>query len=384
MKKILLATAVAALCLTSCTKDKFQVSGQISQAADSTLYFENMALDGPQVVDSVKLDAEGQFSFSGVTPGAPEFYRLRIAGEIINLSVDSTEHITVRAQYPAMASQYEVEGSDDCLKIKELALKQMDLQARAQRILQAPDLNAQAVQDSIERVMAAYKEDVCRNYIYREPMRSYSYFALFQGIVVGNSYLMVFNPRRYADDVKAFAAVATCWDQFHPGSTRGENLHNIAIEGQKTQRIVQAQDTEWELDPEKVTVANLIDIDLPDNKGQVRRLTDLQGKVVLLDFHVFAAEGSAARILALRELYNKYHDRGLEIYQVSLDDDAHFWKTQTAALPWICVRDDQGASQSYLLQVQRLPADYIISRDNSVVMGPAQIKDLDADIARYL
>ena len=263
-------------------------------------------------------------------------------------------------------------------------LKQMDLQARAQRILQAPDLNAQAVQDSIERVMAAYKEDVCRNYIYREPMHSYSYFALFQGIVVGNSYLMVFNPRRYADDVKAFAAVATCWDQFHPGSTRGENLHNIAIEGQKTQRIVQAQDTEWELDPEKVTVANLIDIDLPDNKGQVRRLTDLQGKVVLLDFHVFAAEGSAARILALRELYNKYHDRGLEIYQVSLDDDAHFWKTQTAALPWICVRDDQGASQSYLLQVQRLPADYIISRDNSVVMGPAQIKDLDADIARYL
>ena len=131
-------------------------------------------------------------------------------------------------------------------------------------------------------------------------------------------------------------------------------------------------------------MANLIDIDLPDNKGQVRRLTDLQGKVVLLDFHVFAAEGSAARILALRELYNKYHDRGLEIYQVSLDDDAHFWKTQTAALPWICVRDDQGASQSYLLQVQRLPADYIISRDNSVVMGPAQIKDLDADIARYL
>ena len=59
-------------------------------------------------------------------------------------------------------------------------------------------------------------------------------------------------------------------------------------------------------------------------------------------------------------------------------------KTQTAALPWICVRDDQGASQSYLLQVQRLPADYIISRDNSVVMGPAQIKYLDADIARYL
>lgn len=384
MKKIFLAISVAALCFTSCTKEKFQINGQISQAADSILYFENMALDGPQVVDSVRLDAEGNFSFSGVTPGAPEFYRLRIANEIINLSVDSTEHITVKAAYPAMASQYEVEGSEDCAKIKELALKQMNLQARAQGILRAPDLSARAVQDSVERIIAAYKAEVCRDYVYREPMRSYSYFALFQGIVVGNTYLMVFNPRRYVDDVKAFAAVATCWDQFHPGSTRGENLHNIAIEGQKTQRIVQAQDAEWELDPNKVTVATLIEIALPDNRGQVRRLTELQGKVVLLDFHVFASEGSAARILQLRELYNKYHDRGLEIYQVSLDDDAHFWKTQTAALPWICVRDDQGASQSYLLQVQSLPADYIISRDNSVVMGPAQIKDLDADIARYL
>jgi hypothetical protein len=309
MKKIFLAISVAALCFTSCTKEKFQINGQISQAADSILYFENMALDGPQVVDSVRLDAEGNFSFSGVTPGAPEFYRLRIANEIINLSVDSTEHITVKAAYPAMASQYEVEGSEDCAKIKELALKQMNLQARAQGILRAPDLSARAVQDSVERIIAAYKAEVCRDYVYREPMRSYSYFALFQGIVVGNTYLMVFNPRRYVDDVKAFAAVATCWDQFHPGSTRGENLHNIAIEGQKTQRIVQAQDAEWELDPNKVTVATLIEIALPDNRGQVRRLTELQGKVVLLDFHVFASEGSAARILQLRELYNKYHDR---------------------------------------------------------------------------
>ena len=86
----------------------------------------------------------------------------------------------------------------------------------------------------------------------------------------------------------------------------------------------------------------------------------------------------------MRELYNKYHDRGLEIYQVSLDEDDHFWKTRTAALPWISVRDDRGASNVYLYQKQTLPINYIISRDNQVVMGPQQIKDLDADIAKYL
>ena len=63
-----------------------------------------MSLDGPVVVDSVKLDDKGAFSFSGKAPDAPEFYRLRIAGQIINLSVDSTETVDVKASYPSMAT----------------------------------------------------------------------------------------------------------------------------------------------------------------------------------------------------------------------------------------------------------------------------------------
>jgi peroxiredoxin len=225
---------------------------------------------------------------------------------------------------------------------------------------------------------------VLADYIYKEPMKAYAYFALFQGIAVGNTYLMVFNPRTNVDDVKPFSAVATSWDQLYPNSLRGENLHNITIEGMKTQRIVRANEEGLVVDADKVTEASLIDIVLPDNKGVTRRLTELKGKVVLLDFHIFASDGSSERILAMRELYNKYHDRGLEIYQVSLDEDAHFWKTQTAALPWVSVLDDRGAARPYLYQVQALPVSYIINRDNQVVMGPREITNLDTDIAKYL
>ena len=69
---------------------------------------------------------------------------------------------------------------------------------------------------------------------------------------------------------------------------------------------------------------------------------------------------------------------------MSLDDDEHFWKTQTAALPWISVRDDGSHTQSYLFQAQNLPVDYIISRDNRVELGPQQIKNLETDIVKYL
>lgn len=376
---LLVVTAMAA-----CSEKKFHVTGKIAQAKDSVLYFENMSLDGPQIVDSVKLDGDGGFSFDGVAPDAPEFYRLRIAGQIINVAIDSTETVNVNAAYPSMATQYTIEGSGNNLKIKELTLRQMALQAQAQAVVNNPQLGINAVEDSIFKMIDTYKDDIKKNFIYKEPMKSYAYFALFQGIVVGNSYLMVFDPRQNPDDVKAFAAIATSWDTYYPGSLRGENLHNIALQNMKDQRIVQNQEQSIEIDADKVSMANLIDIALTDNKGNVRRLTDLAGKVVLLDFHLFSGKGSTQRIMMLRELYNKYHDRGLEIYQVSLDEDEHFWKTQTAALPWICVRDNGTRTQAYLATVKSIPCDFIINRENTVIKAPRQIKDLNADIAAQL
>ena len=100
------AFALAALAIigtTACNERKFHVDGTIENAADSTLYFENMSLNGPVKVDSVKLSADGSFSFDGKAPSAPEFYRLRIAGQIINIAIDSTETVNVKAQYPSMA-----------------------------------------------------------------------------------------------------------------------------------------------------------------------------------------------------------------------------------------------------------------------------------------
>ena len=130
MKKYLLF-ALAVLAMASCTEKKFHVEGNITNAKDSLLYLENVGIEDISVIDSVRLDDDGAFSFSGAAQEAPEFYRLRISDQIINLSIDSTETVTVRAQYPQMATKYEVEGSDNCLKIKELALKQIDLQQRA-------------------------------------------------------------------------------------------------------------------------------------------------------------------------------------------------------------------------------------------------------------
>ena len=92
------AVVLAVMTVASCDNKKFTVEGQITNAKDSVLYFENVGLEGINVIDSVTLADNGHFSFDGEAPAAPEFYRLRIADQIINVSIDSTETVNVNAQ----------------------------------------------------------------------------------------------------------------------------------------------------------------------------------------------------------------------------------------------------------------------------------------------
>ena len=372
--------ALAVLGMASCSEKKFHVEGSITNAKDSVLYLENISLMGPEVIDSVRLDADGKFSLAGLAQQAPEFYRLRIHDQIISLSIDSTETVTVNATYPQMASQYEVSGSENCAKIKELALRQMQLQQRAMAVSRNAELTVEQANDSILGMVRQYKDEVKREYIFPDPSKPYAYFALFQAL--GNT--LIFNPRNDADDIKVFAAVATSWDTYWPDAERGKNLHNIAIEGMKNVRTIEAEQAKT-IDASKIQTAGVIEIALNDNKGRLRKLTDLKGQVVLLDFHVFGQKDSPARILALRELYNKYHAKGFEIYQVSLDGDEHFWKQQTAALPWISVRvDEDNSGFLTVYNIQTLPEFFLIDRGNNLISRSQQIEDLEKAIASLL
>ena len=364
--------------MSGCGKEMFHVEGAIGYAKDSILYFEHNGLTGFTTVDSVKLDAKGAFSFASDKVNNPEFYRLRIAGQIINIAIDSTETVKVDAKYPQMATDYSVNGSYENEKIKQLALKQINLQAQCQALYSE---QPQAADSLVQQLIQAYKYDVSRNYIFKEPMKAYSYFALFQYIVVNNEARLIFNPTVDPEDNKVFGAVATSWDTYFPNSERGQNLHNITIKGMRDNRIAAANKQNIQIEAEETGV---IDLPLRDNKGNMHHLTDLKGKVVLLNFHAFSLPDSPEYIMQMRELYDKYHAKGLEIYMVSLDENEHFWKESVATLPWINVYDNTGISEAYTSAATATPIIYLIDRSNTVVRNPAQIKNLPKEIEALL
>ena len=358
---------------------KFKVQGEVTGAEDKTLYFEASGLEGIVLLDSVKLRGNGSFSFSESCPESPEFYRLRMGGKVINFSVDSTETVVVKTNAEKFDTDYVVEGSENNLKIKELVMMQAELQQKVDKLAQS-NLPAGLAQTQLLSLVNAYKEKVKRGYIYAAPDKTYAYFALFQTL---NGY-MIFDPLSNKDDVRCFGAVATSLNNAYPHADRSRNLYNMVIKGMKNTRTPHQEVVE--IDPSIIKETSIIDIQLKDVKGNVRTLTELKGKVVLIDFTVYNNSMSSVHNLALRELYDKYQERGLEIYQISLDADEHFWKTSAANLPWVSVRDANGSYSQYvtLYGVTELPSVFLVGRDNVLKMRGEKIEDLEAELRKLL
>src|ERR1035437_6140006 len=121
---------------------------------------------------------------------------------------------------------------------------------------------------------------------------------------------------------------------------RTKNLYNLVIDAIRTERTAKNKEA-WNEVLEKQG-KGYIDIELNDSKGVTHKLSSLEGKVVLIDFSAYASDQSVDYTFALRDLYNKYHSRGFEIYQISLDDNKQLWEQSIANIPWICVRDENG------------------------------------------
>lgn len=381
MKKFLFLFAAVLLLAACSTSPKFHVQGTIEDAEGEMLYLEAMTLEGIVVSDSVRLKADGRFEFSeSKTVENPEFYALRVGQQRIHFSIDSTETLTFTAKMPLRARDYTVSGSAVAQEIRDISVAQQQLQEQIHQ-LEFNEVILGENFDTIHTLIADYKERMKRDYILKHPQQASAYFAVCQSLTYRYSTFRLFDAVSERDDAKCYAAVATAWDGRWPDAERTIQLCNMAIKGMENT----APPTKREviIDEDKITETGIIDVELPDINGTQRRLSDLCGHVVLLDFTMYGAKESAARTRAMRELYNKYKERGLEIYQVSLDDDIHFWKFSCENLPWVCVHETDGrATTSYA--INSLPTYFLINRDNEIVVRSEMVRDLETELLKLL
>ena len=358
----------------------FTVKGVVAGADGQLMYLENVGISNVVTLDSVKLAPGGKFKFTEKRPEYPDFYRLRLNNQLINFAIDSTETVSFVADAGTFATSYSVEGSESSTAIKAITLAQLDANQAISRLRK--EYEDKMISDTTYRtkVLAAadaYKE-VARKYIYSAPMSTAAYFALFQQID-GLLFFDLYD----RNDVKAYGAVATSYDHTYPESPRSKHLYNLTLQSMKVLRAQRPADYS-NVETKEIS---FLDIELPDVRGEVVKLSTVApGKVVLINFTAYQTEWSPALNMALGELYTKYHDQGLEIYQVSLDSDFHFWRNGASNLPWITVRDPQSVYSQVagLYNVKQLPTLFILERKGNLVKRVEDVKKLETDVKSVL
>ena len=354
MKHILVSLLLVAGLFASCQRTSvFSVDGVVSNANGETLYLEHTALLNTTIVDSCVLTAEGHFALSAPAPQYPDFYRLRIGGNALIVAIDSTETITIATSRDSLASTLAIENSENTLAIAKL-------RATA-RNASRENLREQAMQ-----------------VIMTNPRSLAAYYALF--MKQGGEYIWnILDPA----DRRMYQAVATSFNTWMPKYERTKALYTQVTDILQAERNATQQAAVRQLIDNAESA--FLDITLQDDNNITQSLSDLRGKVIVLDFSAIEMEQSKGYIFELRELYNRYQSRGMAIYSVSLDRNKLLWEDGVANLPWTNVyAGEQAIEVLTRYNVQSLPTLFLLDRKGNVQGRYTNFEQLDADIRKYL
>ncbi len=380
MRRFIYITACITIVLfTACSHPgKFEIRGRITNASGKMIYLEELMVASVKSVDSAKINSSGEFTLKQQT-GMPTFYLLKLAeNNFITLLIDSAEKVTIEADAINFTRDYKVEGSPGSLLVQQLNYKLNTTKQKLDSISSLYSLYAGS--PDIEQMKTGWKSaydkivqdqiDYSTSFVSEHPFSMASVLALYQK----------FNDENYVvRDLHALRVAASALNSFYPGSEHVKALYANTLQLIASERAGKVQELIREHGE------NSPDIVLPDVRGKEIPLSSFRGKYVLV--HFWSAVDQNSRIVnpVLAEIYQKYKNRGFEIYQVSVDKDSKEWldAIEKDKLVWTNVGDMKGSIQAVMhYNIRSVPFNYLLDPEGAIVArnltGPAIDKTLSA------
>lgn len=108
-----------------------------------------------------------------------------------------------------------------------------------------------------------------------------------------------------------------------------------------------------------------------DLNGNPVKMSEVPGKVKIIDFWASWCGPCRLNNPSLKKLYEKFHDKGLEIIGVSLDNKVENWKNavEKDGLTWVNVSTLQGwaCEVARLYNVKAVPALFVLDSENRII-----------------
>ncbi len=128
------------------------------------------------------------------------------------------------------------------------------------------------------------------------------------------------------------------------------------------------------------------EIEMRDPDGNVRKLSDLRGNIVMVDFWASWCGPCRRENPNVVKLYHKYHDKGFDIYSVSLDKGRDAWvkAIKDDGLVWPNhVSDLNGwtSSGGKTYGIMSVPSTVLIDKDGKIIARNLRGAELEKKLA---
>ena len=367
MKTVRILAALSAALLFAACGQKTVIDGTLKDKADAPVIVKLLDVNKYQVLDTVKTDAAGAFSYNADTiqEGCPEFIYLFYGDrKIASLIVKKGDHVTVATD---TLGNYTVDGSEESLLLQEVENDYAQFITDMARLVNAEE----ADQELSRRYVDYYRRSV--RFVMEHPKSLTSVPVLFHRV---NDGLAVFDQ---PTDGILFGSICDSLKTVYP-----ESRYVKALEREASRRTNLMQINQRLQEAEQV---GFFDMDLPTLAGTNAKLSDTakDAKVVMLYFWATSDEQKLFNMDTLIPIYNEFHGRGFEIYGVSLDVDKSAWASVVRAqqLPWVNVCDTRGNTSPFIAMygLSALPTAFFLV--NGEMDPNASVSDA-ASMRQYL
>lgn len=347
----------------SCGKNGASVEGRFTGTGTGTPILEMVSAGNSVWADSTDADAGGNFRFKPeLLSGQTTLYNLKVNGAVIPLFISPGEKVVVTSSYENPRS-YNVAGSRESELLKEITdimaggAQKLDSLYKISLTVEGETRRGEIVQEYSDEYMRVKREHI--KFIMTNHGTLAAVYALNQRLP-GDEFLS-----DGANDIVYYRDVAQHAAENYPDSPYLAALRKEISNYDATMALA------GEMAEKVENPASFPEIEMPDRYGRPQKLSDRTGKVIVLDFWSREFPEAAVMNAEYKELYEEFSGRGLEIYQVSIDDSRPEWiaAVQDQQIPWTTVFDTHrtGSTAARNYNVTEIPANYLIGADGAII-----------------
>lgn len=383
----MLALAATAYFATGCDNGKTKISGSVSADVNEIVLF-SIDPTGTEPIDTIAV-TENDFSYEWALDSA-DFLLVKVTDNYAApLFVQPGDKIELNLTGNDEDPLYEVSGSEESerilriAKIREDAFDKVDSLNAASQEAEGTEMATakKAELDAIFQQVVKNTQQKYKDMIDEKPGSIANIFIFSQ--TIGNYPLI-----SAQEDFGYFEKVDSAIAKTYPDLRHTKNFHQSMVKITENLAMQQKMNQVKEnLAPGK----EVPEIELTGPNGTTRKLSDLRGKVVLVDFWAAWCRPCRAQNPFLVSLYNEYKDKGFDVYSVSLDglpqqqNPKEEWTTAIAqdGLVWENhVSDLQGWDSEVVMDFgfNGIPFTVLVDREGKIIATELRGPELEAKV----